>query len=227
MCRLVLRRRDELGNIEVVKIASDAQVRIARLLLEHGPSSAADLATQLALTQTAVRRQLDALTASGWATSHERAPFGPLPQDPRGRGRPAKIFTLTSAGRNHFEERYDSLAVDALREIRQLGGTEAVRSFAKARMRKLWPTAKSVRDLVEGLSALGYAAEARPAMVAGGEQLCQRNCPISHVAAEFPEFCEVETELISEALGAHVTRLSTISNGSDICTTQIHARRVS
>ena len=74
-------------------------------------------------------------------------------------------------------------------------------------------------------AAGGYAAELRDAPVGQGQQLCQRNCPISHVAAEFHEFCDAETEAISQALGVHVTRLSTISNGSEICTLHVPPRR--
>jgi predicted ArsR family transcriptional regulator len=58
-----------------------------------------------------------------------------------------------------------------------------------------------------------------------GEQLCQQHCPVAHVAHEFPQLCEAETEVISKVLGRHVQRLATIAHGDGVCTTCIpHAR---
>jgi predicted ArsR family transcriptional regulator len=54
-----------------------------------------------------------------------------------------------------------------------------------------------------------------------GPQLCQQHCPVAHVAHEFPQLCEAETELISEVLGRHVQRLATIAHGDGVCTTCI------
>jgi len=54
-----------------------------------------------------------------------------------------------------------------------------------------------------------------------GVELCQRHCPVAHVAAKFPELCEEETALFSELLGTHVQRLATIAHGDGVCTTFI------
>jgi len=81
----------------------------------------------------------------------------------------------------------------------------------------------SASDLCERLATFlteqGYAAsiETRPL----GEQLCQHHCPIAHVAAEFPQLCEAETEAFSRILGTHVQRLATIAHGDGVCTTYI------
>lgn len=210
-----------------MKIVGTAQDRVARALLEGGPISAAGLAIRLGLTQTAVRRQLDLLVAAGFAEPHGQAPYGPKPQIQRGRGRPARLYALTATGRERFEGAYDSLAVDALRMLRERAGSQAVRDLAKQRLAEVLASesTESIGQLVAELTAAGYAAELRRAPVGEGQQLCQRNCPIIHVAAEFHEFCEVETEEISKRLGVHVTRLSTISNGSEICTMHVPSRR--
>jgi len=42
---------------------------------------------------------------------------------------------------------------------------------------------------------------------------------VQHVAAEFPEFCDAETEAFSELLGVHVQRLATLAQGDHVCTT--------
>jgi len=66
----------------------------------------------------------------------------------------------------------------------------------------------------------GYAAAVRSLPLAG-EQLCQQHCPVSHVAHEFPQLCEAETEAIGRVLGRHVQRLATIAHGDGVCTTCI------
>jgi predicted ArsR family transcriptional regulator len=54
-----------------------------------------------------------------------------------------------------------------------------------------------------------------------GDQLCQHHCPVAHVAAEFPQLCEAETEVFARLLGKHVQRLATIAHGDGVCTTHI------
>jgi predicted ArsR family transcriptional regulator len=85
------------------------------------------------------------------------------------------------------------------------------------------PGAK-VQALAEALSADGYAASATGAPAAStGEQLCQHHCPVAHVAAEFPQLCEAETEAFGRLLGTPVQRLATIARGDGICTTHVTA----
>src|SRR5919107_3318897 len=113
---------------------SDAPTRqrVARTMLELGPSTAARLAERLALTPAAVRRHLDHLVDTGLAESRE-----PRVQGVRGRGRPAKPFVLTAAGRDQFEQQYDDLAAQALRFLADTAGEEAVSRFAEQRLADL------------------------------------------------------------------------------------------
>ncbi|MGK5544717.1 helix-turn-helix transcriptional regulator [Streptomyces sp. URMC 127] len=203
--------------------------RVARSILDHGPSTAAELALRLQLTQAAVRRHLDTLVAEGVVEPREKRVYGA-----RGRGRPAKAFALTDCGRDAFDQAYDKLAGDALRWIAQAaGGGEmgeaAVAAFARARMAaqaegyrralEAAPPESRTEALARALTADGYAATARSAPV--GEQLCQHHCPVAHVAEQFPQLCEAETEVFSRLLGTHVQRLATIAHGDGVCTTFI------
>jgi len=56
-------------------------------------------------------------------------------------------------------------------------------------------------------------------------QLCQGHCPIQNLAAEFPVFCDKETEVFERLLGVDVRRLSTLANGGHVCTTHIPTGR--
>ncbi|MGW5421476.1 helix-turn-helix transcriptional regulator [Streptomyces sp. NPDC003943] len=199
--------------------------RVARSILDHGPSTVADLAQRLGLTQAAVRRHLDSLVGDNVVEAREKRVYGT-----RTRGRPAKVFSLTDCGRDAFDQSYDKLAVEALRWIeRNAGGEAAVAAFARDRIEA---QAEAYREAVESadpaqrtealakaLSADGYAATARHAPV--GEQLCQHHCPVAHVAEQYPQLCEAETEIFSRLLGTHVQRLATIAHGDGVCTTFI------
>lgn len=200
--------------------------RVARSILENGPSTAADLASRLDLTAAAVRRHLDHLTEHGTVESREQRVYGH-----RGRGRPAKVFALTDAGRDAFDQHYDDLAVQALRFLAETGGDDAVMEFARRRVAFVErdyaavtaedPTLSPAEALARVFTAEGYAASVRDLPI--GDQLCQQHCPVSHVAHEFPQLCEAETEAIGLVLGTHVQRLATIAHGDGVCTTCIPA----
>jgi predicted ArsR family transcriptional regulator len=205
------------------------RARIARLILENGPVTAAGLSARLGLTPAAVRRHLDNLQAEGMIEVRHARPYGS-----RGRGRPARLFAITDAGRSAFEHAYDDLATSALRFLAEVVGPAAVATFARRQIaeleRRYRPVLESarpserVRILAEALSADGYAASASGAPAgAGGEQLCQHHCPVAHVAVEYPQLCEAETEAFGRLLGTPVQRLATIAHGDGICTTHVTA----
>ncbi len=200
--------------------------RVARSILELGPSTTAALAVRLDLTPAAVRRHLDHLSDDGAVEAREARVLGT-----RGRGRPAKVFALTEVGRDRFDQQYDDLAVAALRFLAETGGDDAVMEFARRRVAGLEvrfreiveedPDAEPSVALAEALTQGGYAASVRESPV--GQQLCQQHCPVSHVAHEFPQLCEAETEVFSRLLGRHVQRLATIAHGDGVCTTFVPA----
>lgn len=225
----------ELRHNIVVKIATtEIKTRevIARSILENGPSSALALSERLGLTPAGIRRHLDALVDEGLIE----------PREPRirevGRGRPSKVFVMTDFGRASFEHSYDDLAISALRFIAQRDGVRAFaqtrademeRKFAKQSEALLAKSPRSesaensekvmIAALADFLSGEGYAASVHQLPI--GVEMCQHHCPIAHVAAEFPQMCETETEIFSKILGTHVQRLATIAHGDGVCTTVI------
>lgn len=216
-----------------MKLRNLASTRVSQALLEGGPQTAAALGKVLGMTSTAARKHLDVLEASGLVSHYEQAPFGPRSSGPRGRGRPAKVFALTPAGREFFAQSYDDIAVGAVTFIGEQLGPDGIKRFAQQRVASVFEAISASTDsvtaesLAQGLSDAGFSASLRPAPVVDAVQLCQHTCPISHVASEFPQFCDAETEAISTALGVHVTRLSTIATGSEICTTHIPLKSTS
>ncbi len=214
-------------------VENGTRARVARLILERGPITAATLGERLGLTSAAIRRHLDNLTQEGMVEARDARTRGR-----RGRGRPARVFVVTEAGRDAFVHGYDDLASSAMRFLAEKGGPEVVTEFARRQVADLErryrpllekaPPQQRVRLLAEALSSDGYAASAGEAPApGGGEQLCQHHCPVAHVAAEFPELCEAEVEVFARLLGTPVRRLATIAHGDGVCTTHVTPREIS
>ena len=198
---------------------------VARLILESGPQTAAALAEKLDISAAGVRRHLDALVDDGLLVECE-----PRATGPRGRGRPARAYAITDAGRAAFPHAYDDLATTALRYLRDTGGADSVVAFAEHRAESLEDMlrgdvgttrgpAQRAEALARSLTDHGYAASTEHA--GSGVQICQHHCPVAHVAAEFPQLCEAETRAFERVLGTYVQRLATIAHGDGVCTTHI------
>ena len=205
---------------------------MAELLLERGSATAAELGLALGLSPAAIRRHLDAMLAAGDVSCREQRIPGH-----RGRGRPARVFLLTDQARTRRgRHTYDDLAATALRWIATTGGEAAVSEFAAQRVAALETRCRTAMEgagddpmaraeaLASALTAEGYAASAT--VIASGGQLCQHHCPVAHVAAEFPQLCEAETQVISNLVGTHVQRLATIAHGDGVCTTHIPVHKI-
>jgi predicted ArsR family transcriptional regulator len=213
--------------------AGEGQTRaaIVQVLLEEGPITATAIGERLNLAPAGVRRHLDALIESGAAGATRSAPW-----QQKGRGRPAKQYRLTAAGRGRLGHAYDDLAGAAMRQLREIGGDSAIVEFARKRVGVIVAgidklarhpgarggvaaTAAKAEEIAEAFSDAGFAASTRK--VGAGVQICQHHCPVSHVAEEFPELCAAELEAFRELLGTHVQRLATIANGDCVCTTHV------
>lgn len=215
----------ERAAVSVPEGDAPTRARVIRTIVDNGPSTAADLAAALELTPAAVRRHLEHLVEAGTLESADQRIVGS-----RGRGRPAKVFKLTDLGRDQLDNQYDDLATQALRFLRDTQGEQAVIAFARKRVEFIerdyalvaaaQPDLTPAEALATVLTDQGYAAGVRTLPVVG-DQLCQQHCPVSHVAHEFPQLCEAETEAFAKVLGRHVQRLATIAHGDGVCTTCI------
>ncbi len=218
------------STLPAVPVA-DRQTRraIVRLLVESGSITAGEIGDRLGLSAAGVRRHLDALIEAGDAEATPAAAWQQV-----GRGRPAKRYRLTAAGRAKLDHAYDDLAAAAMRQLRTIGGEDAVQTFARQRIDAILadvPAADSPAEadieaaaerIAGALTDAGYVATtARVGGPIHGVQICQHHCPVSHVAEEFPELCDAEQQAMAEVLGTHVQRLATIVNGNCACTTHV------
>ncbi len=199
------------------------------LVVEKGPITSSTIARILSLTTAAVRRHITALESSGDIVEHDVPVI-----EPRGRGRPARYYVATDAGRDRLDDGHSDLAIKAIGYLGTIAGPDAIESFAAARSRDIErrylpvvnsagsDAKKRAQALADALTEDGYAASIRS--VGGGQfsvQLCQGHCPIELVAREYPQLCEAETMAFSKLLGVHVQRLATLAQGEHVCTTVI------
>ena len=142
------------------------RARVARLILENGPVTAAALGTTLGLTPAAVRRHLDVLVDDGLVEARTRRVYGH-----RGRGRPARVFALTDAGRAPSTTPTTSSPRRAALPGRGAGpeAVDRVRPPPGRRPRAQYrpggrggTAGRAGPALAEALSADGYAASAPP-----------------------------------------------------------------
>lgn len=200
------------------------RVRVAQLLLELGQATASELGSRLGLGSAAIRRHLDAMLSAGTI-----APVASVAPLRRGRGRPARAFSLTDSGRDNFPHAYDDLAAAALGFMAEQLGASAVERFAAARSSQLVSRygdriigsspAERAQALAAALTEDGYAATAI------NDEVCQHHCPVQHVAARFPQLCDAETAAFALLLGEPVRRLTTIAHGESCCTASISRRQ--
>src|ERR1700742_4348832 len=138
---------------------------IVQLLLEDGPITAGEIGDRLGISAAGVRRHLDALMDVGDAQSSAAAAW-----QHHGRGRPAKRYRLTPEGRAKLEHTYDDLAVAAMRQLREIGGDDAIRTFARRRIDAILSgvsdgpsdVAAKADRVASALTEAGYATSTTP-----------------------------------------------------------------
>ncbi|MFC7374345.1 helix-turn-helix transcriptional regulator [Brachybacterium sp. GCM10030267] len=221
--------------------------RLVDAISAHGPITARQLAERFGLTSAAVRRHLAALEADGTIAEHDV----PIGHRGRGRPSKAFVLSKSAheslpGGYDDlavmaFEELARLGGDEAVSRLagRRIADWEAALSQRVAECEAAGETvtlARRVELLAEMLTARGYATTVRPLHVPmpatntrpGGSprtlvtaQLCHGHCPVLDVAADHPELCEAETEVISRIIGAPVQRLATLAQGAHACTTHI------
>lgn len=196
--------------------------RIIELLRLQGPLTSADLVRVLEITATAVRQHLERLVAEGWVE---------VTGLQRGRGRPCKVYALSDKADRLFPHSYDALALELLEAITRLPeGTELLKRVLATR-REIWterygrrlaemPLAQQVAEVTALFNEKGGLAEFAP-QPDGSYLLTKRNCNISAVAAQHPEFCEVERAWLQEVLGTAVESLQSRAAGDPACVFRI------
>lgn len=205
---------------------SDTKRRIVERLKRVESATAADLAAEFGLTDTALRQHLDALEESGMVSRSMT--------EPTGRGRPPVHWQLAPAAADAFPDRHGELTVDLIASVRSsLGGRALDRVIAARCDRQAAAYSRSLADLsdvgdrVRRLAELrsdeGYLAEVH----SDGDAfiLVEHHCPIREAASACGALCSAELDAFRRALGPNVeiTRTQHVLAGDRRCAYRVHA----
>ena len=196
--------------------------------LKHAGEATADqLATQLGVTVSAVRQQLDGLAADGLVA------WRPLA---RGRGRPTHVYHLTRAAEPLFPKAYGGLTTELLGYVAEADPHLVDDIFDRRRQRRLdgaqgrlAATSGDFRARVAELATIldedGYLASWE-ALPDGSYRIVEHNCAVLDVAERYGQACSSEIAFLRQALpDARVERVSHMINGAHSCAYQIDQKR--
>jgi predicted ArsR family transcriptional regulator len=178
---------------------------ILHRLKQQGPSDAEAMACQLGISAMAVRQHLYALRSQKLVTYQEQ---------PRPVGRPAKMWSLTSAANRFFPDAHANLTVNILNATGETYGKQGLRRVVTrcaqqqiANYRTRIPARSSFRNRLEALVSIrndeGYMAQAQQ-QEDGSFLLIENHCPIAEAASACPKLCDAELEIFRVVLGENV-----------------------
>jgi predicted ArsR family transcriptional regulator len=209
--------------------AGNARTRraIVHLLKQQGPMDAQQLAGHLRLSPMAVRLHLYALQAEQLVRYEDQ---------PRPRGRPAKLWQLTPAADHLFPEGYAELTLSLLASISETFGkagldrvlalrTRDQIAVYRKRMSGAGSLARRLKALAASRTDEGYMADVRREP-GGAFLLVENHCPICAAAAACTGLCAKELEVFQTVLGdgVTVTRTEHIVAGARRCAYRVAPR---
>lgn len=205
---------------------TDAKRRIIERLKRVESATAAELADEFHLTDTAIRQHLDALASAGLVDAAAAVGVG-------GRGRPAQRWRLSTAASELFPDRHGDLSVELIESIRRTLGDEALDQVIADRASRQLTAYRAeltssndlhtkVNRLAELRTDEGYLAEAT-SLDDGTHVIVEHHCPVAGAAAACRGLCSAELDLFRQALGPGVTveRRTHLLSGDTRCTYQI------
>ncbi len=197
---------------------------ILRRLKEDGPTDAAILAEGLGITAMAVRQHLYALADEGLVAYEE---------EPRPKGRPAKMWAVTQDADHHFPDSHADLTLGLIRAMKKAFGAKGLEKLITERAREQTQdyqsrmrSSDSLRKRVNALARIrtdeGYMARVERDED-GALLLVENHCPICEAATECQGLCAKELEVFQGALVEDVTvqRTDHIQAGARRCAYRI------
>jgi predicted ArsR family transcriptional regulator len=186
-----------------------------------GDAQAETLARRLRISVQAVRQRLERLLAE------QLVEFADQPQ---GRGRPRRMWSLTAQAASLFPDTHAQLTVDLIGSIRAELGETAFTRLLDRRAQEITATyrkrldrepdvAGKLRTLAEARSAEGYMARLEERSD-GTWLLVEDHCPICSAATICQGFCGVELKVFRNLLGPdfQVDRQDHLFAGARRCT---------
>ncbi len=220
----------EIDNASSFHFFSLTKKRILLLLKKTGGISLQEMADKLEVTKMAVLKQVRVLENEGLVERYH--------EKPTGKGRPKLMLRLSDLAVNIFPKAYASISVNALKFIEENLGRSAVVTFLRQRKEEIKEEykqkAEAIKtkpekiheknkpydlDWISKVAKLrdeeGYMVELK--VVQSKIELYEYNCPIFELAEEFPEACQIETEMFRELFDTEVHNDHRVVSGDNVC----------
>lgn len=190
---------------------------ILAYLLEED-QSAIDLEDKLDINESAIRRHLDTLEQRGYVGHYfEKAP----------RGRPKKLYTITSAGRKLFPQKIHLLFKLLIREVEEKYGEEHLEELLSKVSEKfagrLGPSGSSkdmedkIKKFVNSLDKFGFYPSF--SKEDGNYLLRYRNCVFGEVENKLrSRLCDMHTKIVENVFPeCEVYQKKSVGKGDNMC----------
>jgi len=201
--------------------SSSTRDQILHMLKVRGSLPVSDMASELGITEMAVRRHLNTLERDNLIKSTLVR---------QAMGRPTNVYSLSEDADELFPRNYSHFTLDFLRDLRDIDGTAKIEMLFRRREKRLEEAYRPhvqgpLEDRVAALARLqnekGYMVEWEKDDQSGSYFIKEYNCPISQVAKEFNQACTCELSLFRRVLDAEVEQTSCMAKGGDKCVFQI------
>jgi DeoR family transcriptional regulator, suf operon transcriptional repressor len=201
----------------ITSLGSRQQELLRALRIETDGLSVEEIATRLNITRTAVNQHLRALEVKGYVARGSLRHSG---------GRPSLNYLMTSKGLDLFPRQYSWFSALLVSKLISNGGSEnltnvlreiavSVAESLKSRVQGK-PLAGRLSAVAEIMEELGYEATASKKKSALPIIEAQ-NCVYHSLAAQHPEVCQFDLQLLETLSGATVHHESCMVRGGQSC----------
>jgi predicted ArsR family transcriptional regulator len=216
-------------DAETTQASVSLRREILYALRTGGPATAEQVADRIGASRTGVLQRLRTLEAAGLVNRTLNR---------HGVGRPRHVYDLTAAAQELFPANYGALAQSVLSAINSIGGERLIQDVFTARRdlligrlrqrlaerlpagASLWERVREVATFQDETGYLGRAEQTADGRI----RLREHNCAIAGISRPYPVACEAELALLSDVLGAQVTRECHIGSGARSCTYLVEPR---
>lgn len=197
---------------------NSTRLEILMMLRKQGQMSANELASQLEITDMAVRRHLQTL---------EKDHLIQAKLVRQAMGRPTYAYSLTEQAETMFPKNYVDITLDLLQDIEELQGKGMVKQLFDRREARLSQSYQEqmvgdtlderVKELAHIQDSKGYMVEWEKDEQTGDYYLTEYNCPIHMVAHQYTQACQSELTLFRNVLEAEIEQLECKAKGGKRC----------
>lgn len=192
--------------------------KILEILLNRQRCTINELAEIVDINPISVRHHISKLEALGRVSSEE---------EKHGVGRPRRVYFLTNQGMEQFPQRYLTLSIRLLEQLKETLPAATVTKLFKEiatdmvndHTAQLDLSKLDLKERVTIISRLlqneGFTIEVDTKD--NGFQIKETSCPYKHVGAEHPEICLVDETIIEKVLAVDIQKTHCVLNGDPYC----------